>query len=328
MSRRAPLNTSLNNAAAAQEDEFYTQLVDVENELRHYSSSFRDKVVYCNCDDPSHSAFFHYFSLKFNVLGLKRLVTTCYKSRDRDIFSTGDAERAIYLQFDGYRDGERVPNIDDVGINYLQGDGDFRSTECVKLLNEADVVVTNPPFSLFSEYLNLLIENNKSFIIVGPYNAITHKDIFPHLMNNRVWLGNGFNGGNAFFSIKNKREFAKGVYDETTGLVKFRNVTWFTNIEHRKRNEELVLYKSYNETEYPRYDNFDAIEVGYTKLIPYDYSGNMGVPVTFFDKYNPNQFEIIGNAGSYAPDGYSLTGALYLNGKKMYKRIIIRNRLI
>ena len=320
------LNENLNRAAKVREDEFYTQIEDVEREINNYKDFFRDKIVYCNCDDPRESAFFHYFSFNFNVLGLKKLITTCYKNQDRDLFSRGIAEKAIYLEYNGIRDDEKVPNVHDIGINHLAGDGDFRSPECIELLKSCDVVVTNPPFSLFKEYVEQLMEYNKKFIIVGGYNAITYKDIFKHIKDDKLWLGYGFKSGNAFFRIPKDRNFAKGVYDADTGLVKFRNVTWYTNIEHKKRNEELILYKEYNINEYPKYDNFDAIEVSKTSEIPIDYNGLMGVPITFMDKYNPEQFEIVGNAGSYAEDGYSLAQQLFVNGKKKFKRLIIKHR--
>lgn len=319
-------NKQLNDASKAKNDEFYTQLVDVENELKHYRDYFEDKVVYCNCDDPSESAFFHYFFYNFKKLKLKKLLTTCYKSKNRDLFSDNNTENAIYLEYNG--SNSVMPSKESIDTHYLKSDGDFRSNECINLLKEADIIVTNPPFSIISEYIKQLIEYNKFFIIVAPYNAITYRDIFPYFKNNQMWLGNGFSGGNAYFKIKTLREFAKGVFNEETGLVKFRNITWFTNLDHNKRKEELILYRLYNTKDYPKYDNFDAIEVGYTRHIPINYNGLMGVPVSFFDKYNPKQFEILGNAGSYAPDGYSLIGALYLSGKKKYKRIIIKNRLL
>ena len=288
-------NAALNAAAAAKNDEFYTQLPDIEKELVHYPDHFRGKVVYCNCDDPTISNFFKYFSLKFADLGLKKLITTCYKNRNRDLFSRHDSERAIKLEYDGFRDGERVPNVEDIGVTPLDGDGDFRSPECIDILKEADVVVTNPPFSLFREYVAQLIEHDKKFIIIGPWNAVTYKEFFPLITRNRFWLGYGFNAGNAYFAVPGGADrYAAGVYDEDTGLVKFRNVTWFTNLDHKKRHEELILYRKYSSEDYPTYDNYDAIEVGKTKDIPADYFGAMGVPITFLDKYNPDQFEILG----------------------------------
>ena len=288
-------NASLNAAAAAKNDEFYTQLPDIERELRHYKDHFRGKTVYCNCDDPRVSNFFHYFSHNFEYFGLRKLVTTCYQNQSRDLFSRHDAERAIMLEYDGFRDGERVPRPEDIGIKHLEGDGDFRSQECVDILKQVDIVVTNPPFSLFREYVAQLMEYDKRFIVIGPWNAVTYKETFPLIKENRLWLGYGFNAGNAYFSVPSSmNDYAAGVYDEKTGLVKFRNVTWFTNIDHDKRHEELILYRRYIPEGYPTYHNYDAIEVSKTRDIPMNYPGAMGVPITFLDKYNPDQFEILG----------------------------------
>ena len=289
-------NSSLAKARDAKQDEFYTQLSDIEKELKHYKKYFKGKVVYCNCDDPRVSGFFHYFSYNFEKLGLKKLITTCYKNNDRDLFSNNDAEHAIMLEYTGDKDGDNVPGIDEIGVVKLKGDGDFRSEESIDLLKQADIVVTNPPFSLFREFVSKLFEYDKKFIIIGSKNAITYKEIFKLIKENRLWLGNGFAAGNAFFRIppENARNFANGVYDKTTGLVKFRNVGWFTNLDIAKRHEELILFKNYTSEEFQTYDNYDAIEVSNTKDIPCDYSGAMGVPITFLDKYNPSQFEILG----------------------------------
>jgi len=287
---------NLTSAKSAKEDEFYTQLPDIERELRHYRKHFKDKVVYLNCDDPRMSNFFHYFSYNFEKLGLKKLIAACYKSQDVDLFSQYDAEQAIYLEYEGDKSGNGVPDLEEIGIVPLKGNGDFRSAESIELLKQADIVVTNPPFSLFREYIAQLIEHDKKFLIVGPHNAITYQGIFPLIQQNKLWLGYGFQAGNAYFAIPRDAEYAKGVYDPATGLVKFRNVTWFTNLDISKRHEELVLYKSYSAEEYPAYDNYDAIEVGKTVEIPADYDGVMGVPITFLDKYNPDQFEIVGIA--------------------------------
>ncbi len=288
------LTKNLSAAKKAKNDEFYTQLSDIERELSHYVPHFRNRVVYCNCDDPRVSNFFHYFSHNFEYLGLKKLITTCYKSQERDLFSHHDDERAIMLEYDGFRNGEVVPRVEDIGTTHLEGDGDFRSDECISILEDADIVVTNPPFSLFREYVSQLMESGKKFVIIGPWNAVTYKEVFPYIKDNMFWPGYGFAAGNAFFAVRTAGEYASGVYDEETGLVKFRNVTWFTNIDHKKRHEELILYRNYSVDEYPHYDNYDAIEVSKTKDIPIDYSGIMGVPITFLDKYNPEQFEIVG----------------------------------
>ena len=287
-------NKNLTAAKKNKKDEFYTQLSDIENELRHYKNHFKNKTVYCNCDDPRVSSFFHYFSYRFEQLGLKKLITTCYKNQNADLFSQNDSEKAIYLEYTGDKNDNRIPDIEEIGITELKGDGDFRSQESIELLKQADIVVTNPPFSLFREYVSQLIDYNKNFIIIGSFNSITYKEIFKLIQDNKMWLGYGFKGGNAYFKTPHFKEFAKGVYNEETGLVKFRNVTWFTNLDISKRHENLILYKTYNSEEYPKYDNFDAINVDKTKDIPMDYKGNMGVPITFLDKYSPNQFEIIG----------------------------------
>ncbi len=288
------LNNNLHHAKRNKKDEFYTQLADIENELKHYKPHFKGKTVYCNCDDPCISNFFHYFSYNFENLGLKRLITTCYKNQQRDLFSQHDCEKAIYLEYNGDKNGNRVPDPEEIGIHHLQGDGDFRSEECIELLKQADIVVTNPPFSLFREYVAQLIEYDKRFVIIGSYNAVTYKEIFKLIKENKIWLGYGFKAGNAYFKVASPREFAKGVFDERTGLVKFRNVTWFTNLDYEERHEDLILYKTYTPEAYTKYDNYDAIEVSKTKEIPMDYSGAMGVPITFLDKYNPDQFYILG----------------------------------
>ena len=288
-------NSSLKSAKKDKNDEFYTQLSDIEKELRHYKEHFKGKVVFCNCDDPRVSNFFHYFSYNFESLGLKKLITTCYKNQDRDLFSVNNSEKAIYLEYTGDKNGDKVPNPEEIGIHELEGDGDFRSAESIELLKEADIVVTNPPFSLFREYVEQLMEYNKKFIIVGSLNAITYKEIFKLIKDNLVWMGYGFSTGNAYFKTPHTKEFASGVYNEETGLVKFRNVSWFTNLEILKRHEDLVLYKSYQNkpNEYPNYINYDAININKLTEIPLDYTGKMGVPITFIDKYNPEQFEII-----------------------------------
>lgn len=287
-------NRSLHEAKSSKKDEFYTQLPDIERELKHYKHHFEGKVVYCNCDDPRVSNFFHYFSYNFEKLGLKKLIATCYKNCERDLFSRNDSDRAISLEYEGDKSGNHIPDPKEIGIKYLKGDGDFRSQECIELLKQADIVVTNPPFSLFREYVNQLVEQDKKFIIIGSYNAITYKEVFKLIRSNRIWLGYGFKAGNAYFKTPNPKEFAKGVYNEETGLVKFRNVTWFTNLDISKRHEELILYKKYNPEEFPKYDNYDAIEISKTKYIPEDYDGAMGVPITFLEKHNPEQFEILG----------------------------------
>ena len=330
---KTALNKNLQTAKSSKKDEFYTQLADIERELKNYKSHFKNKVVYCNCDDPRVSHFFHYFSYNFEQLGLKKLITTCYKNQNADLFSQNDSEKAIYLEYNGDKNANNVPDPEEIGIEHLIGDGDFRSKESIDLLKQADIVVTNPPFSLFREYVSQLIEHDKNFIIVGSFNAITYKEIFNLIKENKIWLGYGFKGGNAYFKTTHVKEFAKGVYDEETDLVKFRNVTWYTNLDISKRHEEQILFKKYSSELYPTYDNYNAIEVSKVANIPSDYKGVMGVPITFLDKYNPNQFEIVGS------DYDVRTGLLpkivnkewkgkidraYINGKRMYARLLIK----
>ena len=291
------LGSNLRDAMKAKLDEFYTQLPDIERELKHYRDHFKGKVVYCNCDDPRVSNFFYYFSYNFEKLGLKKLITTCYQSQEANLFSQNDSDQAIYLEYKGDKDGNNVPDPEEIGIQPLKGNGDFRSAESIELMEQADIVVTNPPFSLFREYVTQLVEYNKKFIVIGPWNAVAYKEIFPLIQSNKLWLGYGFQAGNAYFATPLPAEsYAKGVYDPETGLVKFRNVTWFTNLDISKRYEGLVLYKTYDPETYPTYDNYDAIEVPKTAEIPMDYDGVMGVPITFLDKYSPEQFEIVGIA--------------------------------
>lgn len=337
-------NRNLHEAKNSKKDEFYTQLSDIEKELRHYKEHFKNKVVFCNCDDPRVSNFFHYFSFNFEKLGLKKLITTCYKNQDADLFSENKSEKAIYLEYTGDKNGDNIPNPEEIGIQHLKGDGDFRSRESIELLKQADIVVTNPPFSLFREFVEQLVENDKKFIIIGSLNAITYKEIFKLIKENKIWLGNGFSGGNAYFKTTHTKEFASGVYDEETGLVKFRNVCWYTNLDITKRHEDLILHKKYNENDYPQYDNYNAIEVSKLADIPCDYYGNLGVPITFLDKYNPEQFEILGitdrddNSGlrtktytiNDVPNFSDLNrrGAIKINGvyKATYARLIIRRK--
>lgn len=335
-------NKTLNDAKTAKKDEFYTQLVDIENELRHYREHFKGKIVFCNCDDPYESNFFKYFATNFNALGLKKLIATCYNGSPIqgnelmlkfDDVNEEPKKIAYKVEITEVTDVNGDGRIDLADVRYLlQNDknvlamlkenGDFRSRECIELLKEADIVVTNPPFSLFREYVAQLMKYEKKFLIIGPYNAITYKEIFPLLKENKMWLGYGFKAGNAYFKVPNdqQKNYALGVFNEVTGLVKFRNCTWYTNLDHSKRHEELILYKTYNAEEYPQYDNYDAINVDKTADIPCDYDGIMGVPITFLDKYNPEQFEII--KFRKGDDEKDLT----INGKSPYFRILIRRK--
>ena len=286
---------NIDKAKEAKKDEFYTQLEDINNELKHYREHFRGKTVLCNCDDPRISNFFTYFAYNFDFLGLKKLMTTCYKNQNMDLFSQNESEQAVYLVYEGDKNGDHIPTADEIGVHPLKGDGDFRSQECIELLKEADIVVTNPPFSLFREYLAQLIEYDKKFLILGNQNAITYKEIFPLIQNNKMWLGSALSY--AAFKVPNYYEEKSTRFWVDENGQKWRsmgNICWFTNLDIKKRHENLILYKNYSQELYPHYINYDAIEVSKTDFIPADYDGIMGVPITFMDKYNPEQFEIIG----------------------------------
>ena len=323
-------NGNLSKAKAAKQDEFYTQLSDIEAELRHYTKHFKGKTVYCNCDDPRVSGFFHYFAYNFEHLGLKRLLATCYKNTKSDLFSQNDSERAVMLDYRGDKDGNRVPDPEEIELTLLKGDGDFRSEESIALLKQADIVVTNPPFSLFREYIAQLVQYDKKFVVIGSNNAITYKEIFPLIKKSRMWLGHK-SGDIAFKVPCHYEERATRFWVDESGQ-KWRslgNACWFTNLDHDKRHEELILYRKYNPTDYPTYDNYDAIEVSKVKDIPADYDGAMGVPITFLDKHNPEQFEILGCSYSYGePIGYHKNGYGFdvsVSGAQKYKRLFIRN---
>lgn len=317
-------NNNLNKAKSAKKDEFYTQLSDIENELRHYKEHFKGKTVLCNCDDPRVSNFFHYFSYNFEFLGLKKLITTCYKNQDMDLFSRNECESAIWLEYIGDRNGDRMPSPEEIGIHRLNGDGDFRSAECVELLKEADIVVTNPPFSLFREYVAQLIEHEKKFIIVGNQNALKYKEIFPLIKENRLWLGMEY--GNMKFIVPDEYEMrATRSWRDADGnnWRSLGNSCWFTNIDNKRRSQPIVLWQKYNPEDYPAYDDFDAINVDLVNEIPCDYYGVMGVPITFLYQYNPNQFEIIGELNHGCDNKYDL-GKPMVNGEQKYVRILIK----
>ena len=355
-------NKNLNAAKTAKKDEFYTQMSEIEMELQHYWPHFHDKVVLCNCDDPYESNFFKYFALHFNHLGLKKLICTCYNrspiqgdqlSLPFDFEDEEPKTIAHKLVITEVKDlnGDGAVDLSDVRI-LLQNDknvlstletGDFRSKECIELLKEADIVVTNPPFSLFREYIAQLMEYEKKFLIIGHQNAITYKEVFPLIKENRIWLGYGFKGGAAHFFSPYEDIATAG--DHREDMIRVSGVNWFTNMEIPKRNEELDLVCRYSPEEYPTYENYDAIEVSKTSDIPYDYSGAMGVPITFLDKYNPEQFEIIGQTQGDSGKELGLRpydralkkynkslrdGQLYYmkNGipEKPYARVLIRNK--
>lgn len=319
-------NNQLSQAKKGKKDEFYTQLEDIEAELKHYRGHFAGKTVLCNCDDPRMSNFFYYFVLHFHRLGLKKLITTCYKNQNPDLFSRNSSEQAVYLVYEGEDIGS-PPNPNIAGLVHpLQGDGDFRSPECIKFLEEADIIVTNPPFSLFREYITLLMEHRKSFIVIGNQNAITYKEVFQYIRNNQLWLGYKF--GDMKFRVPNyyaARPTRFWIDKKGNKWRSLGNICWFTNLDIQKRHEELTLYKKYSPEEYPHYDNYDAINVDKTADIPCDYDGVMGVPITYLDKHNPDQFEIIGLMASTCIDEYNF-GYPYINGVKKYARILIRKR--
>lgn len=318
----------LSAAKRAKKDEFYTQLDDIAEEVRHYAEHFRGKVVLCNCDDPRISNFFHYFSHNFERLGLRKLVATCYRSQERDLFTRNACERAIWLEYAGDRNGNRVPDPEEIGIHALRGDGDFRSAECVALLEKADVVVTNPPFSLFREYVAQLVQHGKKFLIIGNVNALTYKEIFPLVKENRLWLGASIHGGDRKFGVPDDYPLAAatcGVDEKGQRFIHVKGVRWFTNLDYRQRHEDLVLYETYSPEKYPKYDNYDAINVDRTNEIPADYDGVMGVPITFLDKYSPEQFEIVG-LDRYVEDNPHYGHRFLLNGRETYARILIRRR--
>ena len=357
-------NRQLNAAKTAKKDEFYTQLTDIERELQHYWPHFAGKVVLCNCDDPYESNFFKYFALRFNQLGLKRLICTCYNGSpvqgnelmiDWGDFSDEPKKIAYKVEITEVRDlnGDGAVDLSDVRyllqndknvLTILKENGDFRSKECIALLQQADIVVTNPPFSLFREYLAQLIQYDKKFLIIGSVNAITYKEVFPLIKDNKFWFGPSISSGDRKFYVPEDYPLNAsgcGVDSDGKRFIRVKGVRWFTNLDHNKRHEELDLVCHYSPEEYPRYDNYGAIEVSKTSDIPFDYDGVMGVPITFLDKYNPDQFEIIwqacGNTRASAPS-YILKGLQYqihpedrggcgvIQGKRQYARVLIRNK--
>ena len=312
-------NLSLQRASREKNDEFYTQLADIEQELRHYKEHFRDKIVFCNCDDPFESNFVKYFAMNFNYLGLKKLIATCYDSspiafEQQSLFEEVAARRfsntvrhAYKIEINQVDDYNKDGAIDLTDVRHLllnkgntltlmQGNGDFRSRECIDLLLQADIICTNPPFSLFREYVAQLVHNEKKFLIIGNQNAITYKEIFPLIQRNKLWLG--YNSGAQEFQVPMSFERNNTFIKNGVKYAKFGNICWFTNLDIKKRHENLILYKKYSPEEYPKYDNYDAINVDKVADIPCDYfptpncSGEMGVPITFLEKYNPEQFEL------------------------------------
>ena len=368
-------NINLKAAKAAKNDEFYTQFHDIQNEIEAYleydKETFRGKVVYCNCDDPFESNFFRYFVLNFKRLGLKSLMTTSYKTSpvantqlglfgdDKTLTTVKGRPKITANKFIinevGDINGDGSFSLQDIAEQLkankhnewqpLSGDGDFRSEECVELLKKSDIVVTNPPFSLFREYIKQLFDYEKKFIVIGSIGALSYKEIFPLVKENKMWLGNGFKNGNAHFATPNANNYGNGVYNPETGLVKFRNCHWYTNVDHGRRHQPLSLMTmadniKYSNAQYPKYVNYDAIEVSKTMQIPSDYDGAMGVPISFLDKYNPDQFEILGtslelakNMSEFAQKGtYQQGGPKFYtdNGdgtyQRKYERVVIKRK--
>lgn len=349
-------NENLKKAKKAKNDEFYTQWADIEKEIMAYidynPDVFKDKTILLPCDDPEWSNFTKFFAQNFEVFGLKKLISTSYAYESKRLnipYQTSLFEenaphfdpdinrtrgKIFTLDHDTNKNG--VIDIEDLQWQYLEGDGDFRSDEVKKLRDEADIIITNPPFSLFREFLAWIIEADKKFTIIGNMNAITYKEVFPLIKDNRIWLGNGFNKGNAYFQPATfNKEYAEGVYDDKTQLVKFRNCVWFTNLEHGRRHQPLQLmtmadnikhskHKEIREYGYQKYDNYDAIEVPFTDAIPSDYEGVMGVPISFLDKYCPEQFEIV--AFRKGEDGRDLVFTRERERVQPYFRILVRHQ--
>lgn len=359
-------NSNLTSAKNAKNDEFYTQYHDIEKEINSYleydPNVFKDKTILMPCDDPEWSNFTKFFAQNFERFGLKKLISTSYAPESKkfknnyqpSLFEVNDP------QFDEYKtkkngkiftltrdkSGDGKIDVNDLEWSYLKGDGDFRSDEIKKMRDEANIIITNPPFSLFREFLSWIIEADKQFVLIGSMNAITYKEIFALLKADKMWLGNGFKAGNAYFASPLSKDYADGVYDKETGLVKFRNCCWYTNLDHGKRHQPLALmtmkdnlkfskHKDIKENGYQNYDNYNAIEVSYTDAIPNDYDGIMGVPISFLDKYSPEQFEIVGSDYEVKegklpeivnPNWQGKLDRGYINGNRIYSRILIRRK--
>ena len=347
------LNKNLHRANKEKKDEFYTQLIDIEKELKHYKEQFKGKVVYCNCDDPFESNFFKYFALNFDLLGLKRLIATSYKpspiantqlglfGNDKELTKTKGRTKATANKFIinevSDLDGDGAFDLQDIAIQLkankknewspLEGDGDFRSEESIELLKQADIVVTNPPFSLFREYVAQLVEYDKKFLILGQQGAVIYKEFFPLIKANKVWLGYD-NGGTKWFQVpmdydiptKSRKKIVDGVKYFSMG-----SVNWYTNLDVANRHKDLDLYKKYNPKEYQKYDNYDGINVNRYIDIPMDYDGVMGVPITILNYHNPDQFEIIGLDRYTGKNGDK---DFTINGKMLFRRILIKNKKV
>ena len=335
---RAGANKYGHKAKKNKSDEFHTFLSDIEKEMVHYKNHFKNKTILCNCDDPRVSNFFHYFSYNFEHLGLKKLITTCYKNQQMELFSQNKSEKAIYLEYEGDKNGNKIPDADEIGIKKLSGDGDFRSEECIELLKQADIVVTNPPFSLFREYIGQLAKYKKKFLIIGQLNMVSYKEVFRLLQNNKMWVGvnrnRNFKGFIVpeYYPLDGTEAF---VDDDGNRVAKSNQNLWFTNLDNVTRHEELILHKKYKKSEYPTYENYKAIEVSQVKDIPVGYKGLMGVPVSFVHKYNPKQFEIVwttDRGGDGMLEDYKKRHTRFdapvINGQGVYTRILIRHKKI
>ena len=319
----ASANANLHKAKDAKNDEFYTQLTDVSKEMMYYKEHFKDKIVFCNCDDPTWSAFWRYFHLNFAELGLKKLISTHYVKK----------EATYKMEYTGGDD-----NDIEIGVKTpLEGNGDFRNRECLDLLDECDIVVTNPPFSLFREYVAVLMEHKKKFIILGNMNALTYKEIFPLIRDNQLWYGASIHSGDRKFYVPDNYPLEAagcGVDEDGKRYIRVKGVRWYTNMDYSARHEELKLWKTYNESDFPKYENYDAINVNKYSEIPVDYNGVMGVPITILDFYCPEQFDILGISASW--DETDIMKCLKLsethrhapimNGKEVYRRIFIRKK--
>lgn len=355
-------NKNLHKASQAKKDEFYTQLVDIEKELKHYKDQFKGKVVYCNCDDPFESNFFKFFAANFNAYKLKKLIATSYSGSpiiggQLSLFDVAGSKGRQPLKIEinkvpaskdgsvGLADVERLLKHDANAATPLVGSGDFRSNECIELLKQADIVVTNPPFSLFREYVAQLVEHNKKFLIIGNVNAVTYKECFKLIKDNKMWLGVSIHSGDREFRVPDSYPLeAAGsrVDSEGNKYIRVKGVRWFTNLDYKERHENMTFYKKYSPEEYPKYDNYDAIEVSKTLDIPQDYDGVMGVPITFLDKYSPEQFEILGLANDKREiDDAFIQGkefnldnqhkrfvGMVLHKKATYARILVRNKKV
>lgn len=314
----AQKNRNLNAAKIEKNDEFYTRIQDIEKELFHYREHFRDKVILCNCDDPRVSQFFNYFFLNFKFFGLKKLIATCYKSQEWNLFSQEDSEKAVYIVYSGELDDSPMPREERIQVRPLEGDGDFRSAECRAFLELADIVVTNPPFSLFREFVALMEEYEKKFIVLGNVNNVTYKNVFPLFKHNKMWLGYNINTSKIFFNVPDDYKLTGtkcGIDENGKKYIYVNGIRWFTNLPVNRTKESEILFKKYNEKDYQKYDNFDAINVNKVSDIPVDYYGVMGVPISFIDKWNPsvpkeyedivttNDFEIVGiTCRNYSPE--------------------------